>query len=74
MLSEKGNGTNYSVRSNKGVKKAPLSEDRKNKKVFSNTVKGVIAGAAIGRLLGPMGALVGGVIGGLSGNDINPDK
>ena len=71
---EKSNGTNYSIRSIKGVKKAPLTEDKKDKKVFSNTVKGVITGAAVDRFFGPIGIIAGGVIGAVYGSNMNPDK
>lgn len=71
---EKGNGTNYSVRSKNGVRKAPLPENSRRKAVIANTAKGALAGAAIGRLLGPGGIIIGGAIGALVGNEADPDE
>lgn len=71
---QKSNGTNYSVRSKRGVKKAPLSHKQRRKKAISNTAKGAIAGAVVGRIFGPGGALLGGAIGALIGNDEQVDE
>lgn len=71
---EKSDGTNYSVRSKRGVKKAPLSETSKNKKVLSNTLKGALGGAVFGRFFGPVGVVIGGVVGGIVGSEVNPDE
>lgn len=71
---QKSNGTNHSVRSRNGVRKAPLSNRARTKQRLENTVAGMAAGAAIGRFLGPGGAVVGGAIGGLIGGDKNVDE
>ncbi len=71
---EKGNNTNYSVRSKNGVKNAPLSEKNKKKSIVTNTVSYAATGAAIGRFFGPVGMVAGGIIGSLVGSNINPDK
>jgi len=71
---EKSNSTNYSVRSKKGVKKAPLSYKAKKNKIIKNTVIASATGAAIGRILGPGGMIVGGVIGVFIGKNKEIDK
>jgi len=71
---EKSNGTNYSVRKTKGVKRAPLSKERRKRKVRINIVTGIVAGVAVGRFFGPAGILIGGAIGAILGKGISPDK
>ncbi len=71
---QKSNGTNYSIRSKKGVQKAPLSHKAKKSATTKNTIKGAVVGAAVGRILGPFGALVGGAIGAIIGNEKETDK
>ena len=71
---QKSNGTNYSVRSKNGVRKAPLSAKARSKKILGNTAKGVVAGVTIGRFFGPGGAVIGGAIGALMGSDKDPDQ
>ena len=71
---QKSNGTNYSVRSGNGVKKAPLSEKARKKKIFKNTAKGAAAGVAIGRLFGPGGIIICATIGALIGSEKETDE
>lgn len=71
---QKGNRSNFSVRSANGVKNAPLSESARTRARYANAAKGALAGAAIGRLLGPAGLVLGGAIGALVGSELEPDK
>ena len=52
---QKSNGTNYSIRSRNGVKKAPLTHKEKRKKVIKGTIAGAASGASLGRIFGPGG-------------------
>jgi len=71
---EKGNGTNYSIRSKNAVRKAPLSGEMRRKALISRATKGALAGAAVGRLLGPGGMLIGGTLGILIAGSEDPDE
>lgn len=71
---EKSSGTNYSVRSKRGVNNAPLSEKATKKKVARNTLLGLVGGVSVGRFFGPVGAIAGGFLGALFGNSVKTDK
>ena len=71
---QKNNGTNYSVRSKHGVKKAPLSKEARKKEVFKNTATSIVVGATIGRMFGPGGMLIGGALGAIIGSEKETDE
>ena len=69
----KRDGSTRAARAQYGRKRAPLSQERKDRVRSKNTVKGGIVGAGLGSFLGPGGAIVGGFLGALIGHGQDPD-
>jgi len=71
----KQDGTNRSLRSSNGVKRAPLSVAKRREARIWNGAGGAGVGALIGGALGGRaGAWIGGAIGAALGVNANPDK
>ncbi len=70
----KGKKSNQSVRAKHGIRRAPLSKERRKKAKRANAFSDGLVGAGLGYIFGPVGALVVGIVGAKRGYDKNPDK
>lgn len=70
----KGTVTSQTARSWNGLKKAPLSKEKKKGARFANAFAGGSMGALIGLRAGPLGAIIGSAIGAIIGHSIDPNK
>lgn len=71
---EKGTVTAKTARSWNGLKRAPLSRNKKTQVRSENAIIGVVIGGIIGSIAGPWGATIGASIGGTFGYNKNPNK
>lgn len=70
----KGKKSNQSVRAKHGIRRAPLSKERRKKAKRANAFSDGLVGAGLGYIFGLVGALVVGIVGAKRGYDKNPDK
>jgi 5-methylcytosine-specific restriction endonuclease McrA len=69
----KGNSATRTIRSQYGLARAPLSQERKQAVVEKNAWKGLACGALIGLPFGPVGVGLLAALGALIGADTDPE-